>query len=54
MLVEGVQVVAHGAHEEHGVLGDDGQLGAQVFQTDGADVQVIDEDAAPTQLHQAE
>ena len=54
VLAEGVQVVAYGAHEEHGVLGDDGQLGAQVFQTDGADVQVIDDDAAPTQLHQAE
>lgn len=42
VLGEGVEVGADGAFEEGGVLGDDGEAGAEVLETDVGDVLVVD------------
>ena len=46
VAVEGVEVGAHGAGEEDGVLRDDGKAGAEVVELDGCYVEAVDEDAA--------
>ena len=43
---EGVEVGADGAFEEVGVLGDDGEAGAEVLETDLGDVLVVNYDGA--------
>lgn len=40
--------------EQNWVLGDDGQLAAEVGQPDAADVHAVDQDGAATALHQPE
>ena len=46
VLGKGVEVGADGAFEEGGVLGDDGEAGAEVLETDVGDVLVVDYNGA--------
>ena len=52
-LVEGVQVGAHGAGPHHGLLGDDGQGGAQLAQGQGGDVHTVNADGTLVELKHA-
>lgn len=51
---EEVDVLADGAHEQDGLLGDDGDARAQVHEADLADVDVVDEDAALARVDDAQ
>eukprot|EP00964_Phaeocystis_antarctica_P017059 scaffold9399_cov36-Phaeocystis_antarctica.AAC.2 len=52
--VEGVHVVAQRPREEHRVLRDDGEGGAQRGERDRGDVDAVDEDGARAQLDETE
>ena len=54
VLVEGVEIAAHGAGEEHGVLRDDGETAAEVVQVDLGDIDAVDEDLAFAGREEAE
>ena len=46
ILVEGIQVVPHGAREQHRLLGDDGQLAAELVQAQLRRLATVDYDLA--------
>ena len=46
VLVEGVEVRSDGAFEQRGVLGDDGELGPEVVESNLADVNAVDDNGA--------
>ncbi|GKT64743.1 LOW QUALITY PROTEIN: hypothetical protein ColTof3_12082 [Colletotrichum tofieldiae] len=54
LVVERVEVGAHGAGEEDGVLRDDGEAGAQLVELDLGDVEAVDVDASRAGLEEAE
>lgn len=54
VLVKGVQVRAHCAREEHGILRDNCEPRAQIVQLDLGDVQPVDVDRARARLEEAE
>lgn len=49
--LEGVEVHAQRAREQHGVLRDDGDARAQLVQPDGRDVDAVDLDLALHRFH---